>query len=379
MKIIHIVHGKVNPNGHNGISLVVYNLNKYEKLNNIDSQIWAVVDDTKKHYSYERDNFVTVECYPRVNLPFGKNEIIEDLIKNKDSIDLVHFHLIWSYEKNIIANVLKKNGIPFIITTHGTYSKPHANTGKRFIAKYLYEKKFLNLAKEVHIITREEGTALQQYGYNGKSFVAYNGIDISQMPDARKNDFFYNKHYSKKTKFLWVGVLRDDKNIKSLISAVSMIKEEIKKDLIFIMVGPDWNNNKKKYIELTKELDCFANFDFLGPLYKEDKFNAIESSDCYIMPSFSEVFSLAVIDAMACAKPILLTSGCGLNYISKKTFSVTCEPYAQDLVNGILEIISLKNNWKEMGLVSKKIAEEELDWPKIVKIMIKNYERIINE
>ncbi len=379
MKIIHVVHGKVNPNGHNGISLVVYNLNKYEKLNGIDSQIWAVVDGVKKHNTYKRDDFVTVECYPRVKTPLGKNEIIKDLIKNKENIDLVHFHLIWSYEKNIIAKALEKENIPFIITTHGTYSKPHANTGKRFFVKHLYETSFLNMAKEIHTITREEGTALQQYGYTGKSFVAYNGIDILQMPTKRKNDFFSNKEYKNKHKFLWVGVLRDDKNIKSLIKAVSMISNEVRENLIFIMVGPDWNNNKIKYQNLTRELNCESNFDFVGPLYKQDKFDAIESCDVYIMPSFSEVFSLAVIDAMACAKPILLTSGCGLNYISKKTFSVTCEPYTQDLLNGILEMLSLKNNWKQMGLVSKEIADEELDWSKIVKVMIKNYERIINE
>ena len=49
MKIIHIVHGKANPASANGISRVVYYLNKYERLAGIDSQIWAIVDGVKHH------------------------------------------------------------------------------------------------------------------------------------------------------------------------------------------------------------------------------------------------------------------------------------------------------------------------------------------
>ena len=134
MKVIHIVHGKANPNEHNGISRVVYYLNKYEKLKGCDSQIWAIVDGVKSRFTHRRDEFVSVECFPRVWSPWGRHEIIQELLNNKDSIDLVHFHLIWFYDKNIIAGALKKAGIPFIITTHGTYSKPHAYTGKRLLS-----------------------------------------------------------------------------------------------------------------------------------------------------------------------------------------------------------------------------------------------------
>ena len=204
MKIIHIVHGKANPDGHNGISLVVYNMNKYEKLNGIDSHIWAIVDGTKTHYSQKRDEFVAIECFPRVRLPLGTHEIIEQIRKNKDSIDLVHFHLIWFYDKNIIAKALTKMGVPYIITTHGTYSKPHAYTGKRLLAKWLFECDFLNMANEIHLITREEGAGLQAYGYRGKSFVAYNGVDTGKVPLSRAKDFFAEKAYKDKIKLIWV-------------------------------------------------------------------------------------------------------------------------------------------------------------------------------
>lgn len=377
MKIIHIVHGKANPNGHNGISLVVYYMNKYEKLKGIDSQIWGLVDDAKSHYTKERDKYVSVECFPRVWTPFGTHEIIEELKKNKDTIDLVHFHLIWFYDKNIIANVLKKMGIPFIITTHGTYLSPHAYTGKRLLVKNLYESKFLNMATEIHAITREEGTGLQKFGYQGKSFVAYNGVDLEKLPQNRKTDFFSDKAYNDKIKLIWVGVLRKDKNIESLIKAVSILPFEIKRQFVCILVGPDYKGNANRYMQLTKELGCQDNFDYIGPLYAQDKYNAIESADVYIMPSFTEVFSLAILDAMACGKPCLITSGCGFNYITDQSFSVICEPYPQDIARGIEELFGLRTKWNVMGKNAQALVEKELNWINITNIMIENYNRII--
>lgn len=379
MRVVHVVHGKANPASHNGISRVVYHLNKQEKLQGCQSEIWALVDDAKSHYTHVRDEFVTVECYPRVRLPFGRHQIIDELISNKESIDLVHFHLIWFFDKNIMAKALKKAGIPFIITTHGTYSKDHAYTGKRLLAKWLYEVDYLNMATEVHAITREEGTGLQKYGYPGKSFVAYNGIDLDEIPGSRQSNYFSGKPYAEKDIFLWIGVLRADKNLESLIRAVAMLPADIRSKFVCVFVGPDYKNNAAQYTKLAKSLGCAQNFDYIGPLYGEEKYLAIESADAYVMPSISEVFSLATLDAMACAKPCLISSGCGYNYFIDHDFFVPCEPYAQDIARGVQELYSRRNDWLTMGKNGRELIENELNWAKIAAVMIDNYQRITQD
>ena len=40
------------------------------------------------------------------------------------------------------------------------------------------------MATELHALTREEGTGLQKYGYTGRGFVAYNGVELEEY---RKN------------------------------------------------------------------------------------------------------------------------------------------------------------------------------------------------
>lgn len=378
MKVIHIVHGKANPDSANGISRVVYNLNKYEKLAGIDSQIWAIVDGCKKHETYVRDEFVTIECFPRVKL-LGNRDIINAII-DAGNVDLVHFHLIWFYDKNIIAKALAAHNIPYIITTHGTYSKPHAYTGKRLVVKWLYELKFLQMATECHILTPEEGTGLRKYGYHGKCFVGYNGIGKNEIPPKMSLHYYDNETYADKIKISTVSVLRQDKNTDLIIRAIALLPESIRNQIVFICIGPDWKGNASKYNSLAKRLGVEECFKWLGPKYKQEKYDALYSSDGYIMASDSEVFSMSIIDAMGCSLPMILTSGCNMKYIGKQDYYIMCEPYVQDLSKAILELVEMgSEKRKDMGIRAHNVLEENLYWDQIVKGMIINYKRVIEK
>lgn len=377
MKVIHIVHGKVNPTSANGISRVVYYLNKYEKLAGIDSQIWAIVDGQKTHMSYKRDEYVTVECFPRVTF-WGGHDIIKRLEAEKDSIDIVHFHLIWFYDKNIILKAVKRLGLRSVVTTHGTYSNPHAYTGVRLIARSLYELKYINMMDECHILTREEGTGLRKYGYTGKSFVAYNGFEPNDMPSAEKVNrcFFKDYPFHNKKILTMISVLRSDKNIDLILHAISMLSENQKKNLAFVLIGPDNKGNAARFEALAKKLGISDNFYWIGPLYKDDKYNAMLSSDGYIMASDSEGFSMSIIDAMACGMPMILTAGCNMKYLSNEPFYLMCEPYAQDISRSIEYFLSNPEEMKMLGTNARLVCEKELHWSNIAENMIKNYKRI---
>lgn len=377
MKVIHIVHGKANPTSANGISRVVYYLNKYEKLAGIDSQIWSIVDGQKTHTTYKRDAFVTIECFPRVH-PLGGGEIIRELIANKDSIDLVHFHLIWFYDKNSIAKELVKHHIPFVITTHGTYSNPHAYTGKRLLAKWLFELKYLGMADECHILTPEEGTGLRKYGYTGPCFVAPNGFEKADLPACTCKTFFKDFPFGDRLVLSMIAVLRQDKNIELIICAIAMLPPQSRDRLAFVLIGPDYKGNAARYRLLARELNVENCFYWIGPLYGEDKYNAMLSSDGYIMASDSEGFSMAIIDAMACGLPMILTSGCNMKYLSDEKFYIMCEPYTQDLCRAINEFLWMGEERIELGNKGKELLRDRLYWEQIVPGMIDNYERIIN-
>lgn len=132
-----------------------------------------------------------------------------------------------------------------------------------------------------------------------------------------------------------ISVLRSDKNIDLIIRSISMLPDNRKKNLAFVLIGPDNKGNAARFEALAKELGVSDNFYWIGPLYKDDKYNAMLSSDGYIMASDSEGFSMSIIDAMACGMPMILTAGCNMKYLSNEPFYLMCEPYAQDISRSI--------------------------------------------
>jgi glycosyltransferase involved in cell wall biosynthesis len=175
-----------------------------------------------------------------------------------------------------------------------------------------------------------------------------------------------------------VSVLRKDKNIPFIIEALSLLPKELKNKIVFVLVGPDYKHNADRYQKYAKDLGVDDAFYWMGPLYGNDKYSAISIADGFIMASDSEGFSMAIIDAMICGKPMILTSGCNMNYVDESSFFIKCEPYPQDLARAIINYYKMGEKRYKFGEKSKEIAFKNLLWDRIIIEMKENYQRIID-
>lgn len=371
MRVILITHGKVNPNGHNGISRVVYFLNKYEKKIGIQSEIWSVVDGIKEEELLERSKEVTVDCFPRAHIMQGnKNEICRKIIKEKTTIDLVHFHMPWLMDKLPIANICNELNIPYIVTGHSAYSKNQKQSIKKKLGK-LYELPFLNSAKALHAITEEESAEFKEFGVHTNLFVIPNSVeDIHRVKPYQFED-------KGKIYVLFMGELRTQKNIDGLIKAVSLLEKEKQEILEFQIVGPDAKGNISKLKKLAKELNVEECFQFPGGVFGEDRKEYFENADIYITPSLSEVISLSAIEAMAYGIPQIATRQANFSHLQKEGFFFMCENSPEDLARAIGEMIDSRNQFGDMSKKARKTYEKYFTWEVNIKKIEKEYQRII--
>lgn len=365
MRVILITHGKVNPTGHNGISRVVYGLNKYSKQNGIDSEIWSVVDGVKTEMDYKRDEYVTVKCFPRVK--YGTNsEICKKIIEQKQSIDIVHFHMPWLLDKLPIAKTCKECGIPYIVTGHSAYSTNQKQTWKMKLGR-TYEIPFLNGAAAVHAITREESSEFKKYGIDSPLVVIPNSVD-----DPCYKEVAYKKQ-EEKIRVLFIGELRPQKNIDGLIEAVALLSEKDRSSLIFDIVGPDANGSLQKYKKMAREKNVDGNFTFYGGIFGEDRIKMFKNADIYITPSLSEVISLSAIEAMAYGLPCILTRQSDVSYFYNMNFFEMCESYPGDIARAIHFMMIRKNEWNNMSKNSRTCYEKNFKWEANINKFIEMY------
>jgi len=373
MRVILVTHGKVNPNGHNGISRVVYALNKYSKMMGITSEIWSVVDGMRTEAYFERDEWVTVNCFPRIkHIILSKNEICRKIIEEKDRIDLVHFHMPWLIDKLAIAKACNDCDIPYIVTGHSAYSSSQKQSWKMKLGK-IYELAFLNKAVGIHAISREEGSEFKKYGINTDIFVIPNSIED---PCFNKREISHERNNDGEiVKFLFMGELRAQKNIDGLIRAVALLEENEKEKVVFWIVGPDSKGNMNKLKELSEKLGVQKQFVFFGGIFGEERKKLFVEADVYITPSLSEVISLSAIEAMAYGKPCLLTRQSDVSYFYNYNFFVMCENYSIDMAKGIQEILKKRKEWNYMGINARNAYEKEFKWETNIKKFVCAYEK----
>ena len=372
MRVILITHGKVNPNGHNGISRVVYNLNKYEKQTGIDSEIWSVVDGVKEETTIDRGNGVKVRCFPRIkNVLLNTGEICKKIMEEKESIDLVHFHMPWLPDKLAIARVCSQCKIPYVVTGHSAYSGSQKQSWKMKLGKW-YEIKFLNRAAAVHAITREESTELKKYGIKSDIFVIPNSIEDNSCHIRRK------KQDNGRMNFLFMGELREQKNLPALIQAVASLEEDYKNQIKMYIVGPDSRGNMKKLKDLVKALHLENIFEFTGGVFGKEREHYFETADIYITPSLSEVISLSAIEAMSYGIPQIFTRQSDVSYFYNENFFVMCENYAQDIARAIREMIQKKDELEVMSQNARKAYEKYFQWESNILRFREEYQKIID-
>ena len=97
---------------------------------------------------------------------------------------------------------------------------------------------------------------------------------------------------------------------------------------------------------------------FLGVVPAEKLVDLLNSADIFCMPSPEELQSIASLEAMACARPLLVSNARALpELVSEDVNGCLFEPgNPQDAARKIEKLLAMKHLWPEMGRASHERA-----------------------
>ena len=112
--------------------------------------------------------------------------------------------------------------------------------------------------------------------------------------------------------------------------------------------------------------------------YIEDVTLELESTNLVVLPSYREGFPKALIEASACGRAIITTDvpGCREAVEHKKNGLLVPKENPHELAKAIKYLIENKEERREMGLKSRKIAEEKYSINQIVDTHMNIYYEI---
>lgn len=231
---------------------------------------------------------------------------------------------------------------------------------------FMFFSKIINNSWD-HIICDSENVKMKIIEtYNikpEKITVVHNGVPTYLVPQKKDKRLVKKLGIENKTVLLFMGLFIDRKNPFFLIDVVKRLEN---KNIILIF----WGNGplKEEMIRKIKKNKLEKQILFQKPIFGREKNKIHNLADIFLHPALNEGFALAPLEAMACAKPILMNnSHSASEAIRDGENGFLCKRNdINDWVSKITFLIKNKKRMTNMGSFSLKKSQNEFQWKRAV-------------
>ena len=98
----------------------------------------------------------------------------------------------------------------------------------------------------------------------------------------------------------------------------------------------------------------------------DDRLAALSAADLFALPAVGEGFSMAVLEALACGLPVVLTPGCHFPEAEQAGAGVVVERAVEPLAAALRALLSDAVRRAEMSRAARSLVERCYTWPQVV-------------
>lgn len=240
-------------------------------------------------------------------------ELYQYLKQHAHEYDLIHCHGLWHF--GVLAPFMIDKSVAKVITIHGVLDQwvyAH-NNWKKQIMDTLAQKAYLQRADLVQINNRDEQADVLRYlGHAHPNIVIIpNGVKMSDFATLPPKGSFRQKFGlpTNKKLVLFMSRLNAKKGLDLLLPG---FRDYVQKhpDTVLALAGSDdgYEATARQFIDQHNLGDSIR---MVGMLTGDDKKAALADADLFTLPSYSEGFSMAVLEAMAAGTPTLVSDRVG--------------------------------------------------------------------
>ncbi|HCJ66293.1 MAG TPA: glycosyltransferase [Elusimicrobia bacterium] len=381
MKILHIVENLSPEAG--GTTKVVRELTETLAKRGIEISIFTTAG--KNNERIQQIKGVDLKLFRSDFLarwwPGHSSGLAKSVMEEAPKFDLIHIHEIWHHPHFTAYTAAKRAKKPYIITVHGAL-EPWCLNYKAFKKKIfaaLFERRILKEASVIHVLTEEETRNIQSFGVNNFIAVIPNGLDpkeFQNLPGREELEHLYPTIKGKQV-ILFLGRIHPKKGLDILARAFGKIAKE-QKNICLLVAGPNNNGYQTRVENILKEEGVLDKVIFAGMLTGQDKLAALSGSDFFVLPSYSEGFSMGILEAMICGLPVIITNQCNFPDVSTAKTGEVIEPNENQLVKTLNIFLNNQQLRKKRGENARNLIMEKFTWDKITNQMIELYEDVLN-
>ena len=307
---------------------------------------------------YAGDLFSEVHRYAR---------LVAEVARHNE-FDVIHAHDWMTYPAGLSVAAL--TGKPLVVHIHSTeFDRSGTNVNQRV---YDIERAGLHGAARVVCVSRlTRDIVTSRYGVpESKCRVIHNAITVNGKPVAHQ--FERIEHNDKIV--LFVGRITMQKGPEYFLAAAKKVLG-VMDNVKFVMAGS--GDMIKRIIELAAALGIGHRVTFTGFLRGDDLDRIFEMADLYVMPSVSEPFGLAPLEALSHDVPVLISKQSGVSEVLTHALKVDFWDI-NEMANKIIAVLRhppLQKTLREHGAFEVR----KFCWSDAAKSCVEVYREAVGE
>lgn len=298
--------------------------------------------------------------------------------------DIVHLHGLHRFPTTIAGYLSRHYGVPYVIRPFGSLN-PHlynqSTTGQHRL-KRLHHRWFdvpnLQAASAVHYGSADERERASFLGLQSPSFIVPNGMEWTRFATLpERGELRARLGIGDAPVVLFVGRIHATKGLDLLIPAFDAVRR-VEPDAQLVIAGPTNDSHAQEVLSWIADRGLDSAVHVVGQLDGPDVLRAYVDADVFALPSYAESFGMAVVEAMACALPVVVSDQVGIhNEVSSAAAGVTTRCDVDDVATALSALLRDPDRRQAMGRAGRQLVQDRYSWPAIVDALTEEYGDLI--
>jgi glycosyltransferase involved in cell wall biosynthesis len=298
--------------------------------------------------------------------------------------DLVHIHALFSYASYAASSQARREHIPYIVRPLGVLNRWGILNRRRLLKQISFrmiESRILRHAAAVQFTSLQEMREAQELGAIGRAVIIPLGIELRHFRELPESSLFYRlfPKADGREAILFLSRIDRKKGLDLLLPAFAEVHRRDPSTLLVIAGDGD-----EKLISELKQtavgLGISKEVLWAGFLNGQEKLAALSAASLFVLPSYSENFGIAAVEALAAGVPSVLSDQVAIaSKVSKYEAGFVSRCRVSDLSEVLSNAIADSEMRRTMSLNAKRLAEDCYSLEAMTESLVRLYRQVIVE
>jgi glycosyltransferase involved in cell wall biosynthesis len=286
----------------------------------------------------------------------------KELARWADEFDVIHIHSLFLYPQYAAFRVAHERRIPYVVSPRGALDPYLRRRGRlrKALTDLVWQRQMLNHAAALHLTSDTELELIADIAPQVRRCVIPNPVDWREYVDLPDPRAFTSKYLGGQSPpiVMYLGRISRKKQIGILIAAFARIAP-LHPNAVLVIIGPDDEGLTPHLRRAAMQLGVSSRTTFIGHLAGHEKRGALAAATIWVLPSATENFGVAAVEALAAGVPVILSPGVNISAkLGDAGACIVCEPEPGALAAEISALLEHPDRRLALATAGRRAARQ---------------------